>query len=162
MKIMNNSGFTLIELLIALSIGAILLAIGAPSFQESIAANRIDATSDNFMRSLNVARSEAIKRGRTMSMRQITNGNSGSWAGGWCIVEDAPTACAGDMIIREGGDNTLNILSTQTTFTFNSLGHLTNSADQVTLCRPGKAQGLNITISAIGQALSERKYDCPA
>jgi len=56
-------GFSLIELITTLSIASILLALGIPSFQTLIQNNRMTATINTIVSHLNMARSEAIKRG---------------------------------------------------------------------------------------------------
>lgn len=59
----RQQGFTLLELLITLSIVSILFAISAPQFGETIAKNRVSATTDSVIRTVQLARSESIKRG---------------------------------------------------------------------------------------------------
>lgn len=56
-------GFSLLELITTLSIASILLALGIPSFQTLIQSNRMTATVNTISSHLNMARSEAIKRG---------------------------------------------------------------------------------------------------
>lgn len=56
-------GFSLIELMVAVAILAILLALAVPSFQDMIQQNRVRTAAADLNDSLNLARSEAIKRG---------------------------------------------------------------------------------------------------
>lgn len=56
-------GFSLIELMVAVAILAILLALAVPSFQDMIQRNRVRTAAADLTDSLNLARSEAIKRG---------------------------------------------------------------------------------------------------
>jgi type IV fimbrial biogenesis protein FimT len=60
---LSYSGFTLIELITSLSIASILLAIGIPSFQILTQSNRMTGAINTITSHLNLARSEAVKRG---------------------------------------------------------------------------------------------------
>ena len=112
---MNRSnGFTLIELMITLVIVAIVLAIGVPSFQGMMRNNRIAAHTNDFLGSLNLARSEAIKRGvgwRVVLCPAIVDSDnldntvcSGSaWGDGWVVFVDADAN--GDGLLNEATDN---------------------------------------------------------
>jgi prepilin-type N-terminal cleavage/methylation domain-containing protein len=55
-------GFTLIELMIAIAVFAILLAIAVPSFRDASLAARLGSIANNMVASVQLARSEAIKR----------------------------------------------------------------------------------------------------
>lgn len=79
------NGFTLVELLVTLAIAAILTTIALPSFQEMIANNRISSVSNELLTSISTARTEAIKRGRSVTI-QSNQGNT--WEGGWQIFID--------------------------------------------------------------------------
>lgn len=98
---MNKSyGFTLIELMITLAIVAIVLAVGVPSFQGMMRNNRIAAHTNDFLGSLNLARSEAIKRGQRVALAPNAVGN---WGQGWTIFVDADddgVLDAGEIILR--------------------------------------------------------------
>ena len=59
-------GVTLVELLITLSIAALLVTIGIPSFRDIIANNRLATASNDLLFGLNLAKSEAIRRNQSM------------------------------------------------------------------------------------------------
>lgn len=61
--LLRSRGFSLIELMVAITILAILLALAVPSFQDMIQRNRVRTAAADLSDSLNLARSEAIKRG---------------------------------------------------------------------------------------------------
>ena len=84
------SGVSLIELMITLSIAAILLALGAPSFMAMLNTNRLEARAGDFISSLNVARSEAVLRNTRTSMCKSSDGASctGDWEEGWIVFVD--------------------------------------------------------------------------
>ncbi|MGB5065269.1 MAG: GspH/FimT family pseudopilin, partial [Candidatus Competibacter sp.] len=72
----RKSGFTLIELMITVALAAIVLTLGVPAFQETIRNNRLATTVNDFISSLNLTRSEAIKRGTRVTLCKSANGTS--------------------------------------------------------------------------------------
>lgn len=80
-----NKGFTLIELLVTLVIMTIIMAIGVPSFQTTISNSRLTTAINELSTSMNLARSEAIKRNRSVTIRKKDNVN---WESGWIIFTD--------------------------------------------------------------------------
>ena len=62
------SGFTLLELMVVVVIGAILLGIGIPSFNNFIRNGRMTAAANDLVVGLHYARSEAIKRRAAVSI----------------------------------------------------------------------------------------------
>ncbi len=88
-----HRGFTLVELMITLALAAILMSIGIPSFQSYMELNRLAAQSNQMVQSLNLARSEAGKRGGNIAVAPIVAGN---WAQGWQVWVDTNTNNAVD------------------------------------------------------------------
>jgi type IV fimbrial biogenesis protein FimT len=84
------TGVTLLELMITISIAAILLAAGAPSFMQMLAKNRLEASSNDFVSSLNLARSEAVLRNVRTTVCRSSDGTScgGEWEDGWIVFVD--------------------------------------------------------------------------
>ena len=91
MDCIEARGFTLVELVIALAIGAILMAVAAPSFTDLVRTSRLSAQLNSFARAVNFGRMEAIKRGRTASIC-VRSGdacrNDGPWRDGWVVFVD--------------------------------------------------------------------------
>lgn len=71
----HNRGVTLIELMVTLSILAIVLAMALPSFGQLMAEHKIKTVSQTLVSALNLARSEAIKRGHEVSVCPLAAGN---------------------------------------------------------------------------------------
>lgn len=87
-------GFTLVELIVTVTIAAILLMIGVPSFQTMILNNSRVAQVNEFIGALNMARSEAIKRGSRVVICRSSDGSAcatdttGNWEEGWIVFVD--------------------------------------------------------------------------
>jgi type IV fimbrial biogenesis protein FimT len=58
----RRAGFTLIELMVTLSVAAILMAIAIPNLRNFIRNNRLTSGVNDLLHSIQVARTEAIKR----------------------------------------------------------------------------------------------------
>ena len=92
MKRMQH-GTTLIEMLTVVSIAAILLAIGVPSYQYVTTANRVSAEVNALLSDMQFARSEAVKEGQMVTVCPSTNqtqcdANSTAWQTGWIVFSD--------------------------------------------------------------------------
>jgi len=90
-KIKKLSGFTIIELMIALAVAAVLLALAAPSFVDTIRSNRLATQTSYFVTAINLARSEAIKRNTPVVMCKGAAGQCDSavdWEDGWIVFAD--------------------------------------------------------------------------
>ena len=84
-------GFSLIEILVTISISGVLLLFAVPSYVGLTQQNRILAAVNAFNGDLRFARSEASRRGVSISMCPTTNNTSCStnWASGWMVFLDA-------------------------------------------------------------------------
>lgn len=76
-------GFTLVELLVVVSLLAVLAALAAPSMRSMVASQRVRTTASDLHLALVKARSEALKRNASVTLRPA---NASDWASGWQIV----------------------------------------------------------------------------
>jgi type IV fimbrial biogenesis protein FimT len=121
----SERGVTMLELLVTLTIAGILLAIGAPSLVDFLSTNRVASASNQLMGSLGFARSEAIKRGRTVTLCKSADGTScttlGGWEQGWIVFPDGST-----QGIIDGTDAPLKVVQAFSGLTISGGGNFPN------------------------------------
>jgi len=105
MKKNSSKGFTLIELIVTLTVGAILFAVAIPAYKSTMTRNRIETLMSELTRSLNIARSEAIKRGTTVTVCKSADQTNcgGTWSNGWIVFSDQNkdgSVDAGDELLQ--------------------------------------------------------------
>lgn len=87
------TGFTLVELMITLAVLGILGILVVPAMTTFIHSNRLTTATNQFIGALNLARTEAIKRGVNVGVCKSDNGSSctgtGTWESGWIVYLDA-------------------------------------------------------------------------
>lgn len=110
----KSQGMTLIELLVVVAIAAVLMGLAVPSLREFVAKNRLSSASTELVGALNLARSEAVKRVRTVSVCKSADGATctlaGNWEQGWVVFVDGNVqgtldgvGAAADTLLRAGG-----------------------------------------------------------
>ncbi len=154
-----ESGFSLVELMVTVSIVGIVAAIGAPSFQSMINDTRSNSLANEFASSINLARSEAIKRGAqvTVCKSDITATNptcstSANWQNGWLIFVDTGTLGTvdnADTRLKVGQPSSSNAAITPDTIFTNYISYLpsgmSNGAGNILICVGGIARTINIS-----------------
>ena len=86
----------MLELLITIVIGGVLMSVALPSFRSLLSDSQMVATSNEFVTSIQIARSEAIKRGTFAGLCPSTAPGSASavcatgtgWTAGWIVFAD--------------------------------------------------------------------------
>lgn len=111
MKSPAQNGFTLMELLMSIVFAAVLLALASPSFVEFNQNRRITNQANEFVSSLALARSEALKRvSRVTVCRANSTGTAcagaGNWGDGWIVFLDPDNSGT-----RGGGEQILKVVS---------------------------------------------------
>jgi type IV fimbrial biogenesis protein FimT len=145
---MNSSrkthlGFSLLELMTALAVAAVLVTVGVPSFRYVTNANRITAEVNGLLGDLQLARAEAIKEGRPVTVCRSVNGATcaaaTSWHSGWIVFMDSN----GNRTVQVGE----SVLRAQTPFAAGDTFVASNNISAVTFNREGFAFGLPGTVT---------------
>lgn len=174
----NANGFTLIELLVTVAVVSILLAVGVPEFKRMTENNRMVAAINRMAGDLNLARSEAVKQGRSVTLCASADGATCSgntdWSNGWIVFLDQNRNGSVDgtdaLISRQGAlPAGLQLRATQfddnTIITFLPTGRLLPTLDPdgtFVLCEtrnkdPKQARAINL--NALGRTSLARDTD---
>lgn len=142
----KQQGFTLAEMLVVVAVLGILAAIAAPNLADMVRKQRIKTASFDVFSTLNLARSEAIKRNRSVTVRPT----SSDWSRGWQIADSA-----GNVIKEQPGWSDLT-LSGPGQIIFTSNGRVSGSAAQFSLSARDVAAGDKrcIELDLSGRAVS--------
>ena len=138
----HSRGVTLIELLVAISVLGILLAIGVPAMARFLHDVRVSNATNEFVNAIGLARAEAIKRSRLVTLCRSTDAETATtpscstvgddWNTGWLVFVEGSSSSGvgeyddGEVILARRGSLPGNISATMSTanawITFNSSG----------------------------------------
>jgi type IV fimbrial biogenesis protein FimT len=109
----SEAGFNLVELLVVIGVASMLMAMGVSSYRYVTNSSRVSGEINSLLGDMQMARSEAIKRGQIISICPSNSdgtacaGGGGSWKDGWIVFTDwngdgAVTAGApdNDQVVR--------------------------------------------------------------
>lgn len=90
---LRAQGFSLVELLVVVALLGILAGLAGPSFTGQFQRYRVDAVREDLIASLQLARTEAIRRGQTVVIEKQTNcavtlASGQDWSCGWILYPD--------------------------------------------------------------------------
>lgn len=177
-KVNKIKGFTLIELLIVVAILGSLIALAIPSFQDTIEAANTNSQIKVMLTTMNLARSEAIKRGDNVHICATNDGadcDEDDWSEGWMVFHDANSDADGTAGSVDVGDtivrvfDTLGAGSTMTStidlLSYNSLGFSATGGVQTFLLCPGSNNANNARSIEVGPTGRGRRIEdglaCP-
>ena len=103
-------GFTLVEMLMALTVGGVLTALTVPAMTGMLNTQKSTSAVNALFTSLNLARSEAIKRNARAVLCKTADGVSctthGGWEQGWIVFHDANNNAVldpGEQVVLQQG-----------------------------------------------------------
>lgn len=144
------AGFTLVELVITIAVVAILVALATPSFTSVINSNRLTAQANNLVADLQLARSEAVRRNRTVRVCRTPDGAvcaaaAGDWDA-WLVV--IPSTTPLEILRSSEVDSPVEMASTVASVDFRADGLARNGAGSLvdttfTACIPTKRPAEN-------------------
>lgn len=149
------AGFTLIELMVTLAIAVILASIAAPSFQNMLASQRVRAATSDLITHLMLARSEAIKQNRSITL--LSNAGEEAWQGGWRIF---PANAAAALVKVQSAYASIVITAAVESVTYNRDGRVASNqpvlftVTDASLANGNQARCIRITVT--GMPISER------
>jgi type IV fimbrial biogenesis protein FimT len=137
----HAAGFNLVEMLVVITIVAILTGIGVPSFRYVTYSNRVSSEINGLLGDMQLARTEAMKRGIPVSVCPTTDATTcattSNWQTGWLVFSDLN----GDGTITPADNDA--ILRAQQPFTSSdTLVIGTTAVNAITFNRTGLAIGL--------------------
>ena len=170
----RHTGFTLIELIVTLVVATILMTLAVPNFRDFLLNNRLTTTANEFTAAANLARSEAIKRGRnatvcvsSTSMNAAPGCTAGTdWGVGWLVWVDADgdTNMDDDERLRVGDklDSTgLTFTGDVSSFQYDSRGAVANTGTIEVCDDRADEVGRQLSVTATGRIELDRAFDCP-
>jgi type IV fimbrial biogenesis protein FimT len=168
---LRQSGFTLLELLATILIAGILFSTAIPSFRNLIQNNRQVSHTNEFVTSMHLARSEAVKRGRVVRVTAANaSDSSDEWAPGWSVWVDlnsSNTMNAGEElrgVIDMTDSITLNSTGDVSDYRYNPDGSLGAGAnDTLDVCDSSRSGEVRrrISTSANGRVSLDTSGTCP-
>jgi type IV fimbrial biogenesis protein FimT len=164
----RHKGFTLIELMLTLLVMAIVLTLAVPSFTGIIRNTRATTDVNTLVSALQLARSEAVKRGTEVS---VTATDATSLASGYCVkLGGAGVACSAPdatpdnrLRVYDAIESDFNAVASEVVF--NRMGELV-SANALTIsiapygCPTGKADALRQLQIGLGGQVTVSRGDC--
>jgi type IV fimbrial biogenesis protein FimT len=163
----RQSGFTLLEALVVLAVLGVLLGMAIPTFANLQAKQQLQAQAEGLLGSLQLARSEAIRRQQPVTLCPRADeacDPDASWVTGWLVFVDANHNARRDvgevmLEIREPlpGPAIVNATSTvRGYFSYGPEGRSmsTNGAFMAgtwRFCRDTLPQGWQVVSNALGQ-----------
>lgn len=158
-RAVHQTGVTLVELLVVITLAAILMSIGVPSYKYVTNSNRMATEVNSLLGDLQYARSEAVREGQyvTVCVAQTTSpavcaaSGTATWQNGWIIFSDVnhdQTVDSGDPVLR-----------IQSAFTSSDTFVANPAASNVTFNRDGFASlSTGVTRITLNDSASDAAY----
>ncbi|MGH7128102.1 MAG: GspH/FimT family pseudopilin, partial [Planctomycetaceae bacterium] len=155
----KNGGFTLFELMVTIAVAAVIVSFGVPAFKSFIQNNRATTHTNDLVTALNLARSEATRRGAAVTVCSSTDASTcngdDDWSTGWVV-----RSAAGDVLRvwpeRSGGAGVVSADIDEVRFL--ARGSLGTAAPTFTVELPDCTgdQLRNVAVNAAGRISVER------
>jgi type IV fimbrial biogenesis protein FimT len=148
-----EAGFTLIELAIVLAVVAILCRVATPGLSRAAAMHALAAQSSEFIATLRFARSEALKRGMSITVCATAPGGAplacqgaraADWRSGWIVFADSQrrgVLAAGGPVLRlqQPLQRSGGVSGTRGNISFTAAGFSTDASSHFLFSPPAEA-----------------------
>lgn len=134
----NQKAFSLIELMVTVTVVSVALALAVPSYNKQVLNSRSVALGEEFLGAVNLARYEAVKRAKRVSLCASSDSTTaspsctGGWADGYIMFVDEATS---DDATSPVLGSTPNIIRVYAKSVANSSIAVTNNATATTFIR---------------------------
>ena len=175
-------GFTLIELMMTIAIAGILAVLALPGFTKSLKNNCMTTTTNNLVTSLQLAKSEAVKRRATVRVEAIDasdpDNDNNVWSkAGWRVrgpdittsavitktLREVEPGCGSDYIRiygTGGAQATGSGASASASVSYDSSGYTESSVFNV--CDSDKeVSDRQVSLNSLGRPSTESNFTCP-
>jgi type IV fimbrial biogenesis protein FimT len=152
-------GFTLVELMVTMAVVGILAAIAAPAMTSLINGNRLSGTTGELTASLQLARSEAVRRSAPVTICGTTDGAtcSADWSR-WMIRGRDNTSGATETIRDSTASSSVQVSGPAGGIVFRPSG-LVDAGQQLTVCVPTSSPEQNqriVTVMISGSTVTAK------
>lgn len=162
-----SRGYSLYELLMTLTLVAVLVGLGLPSFAGLAARSRIHAEVNALFHAIHVARKESIMRRRVVSLCPSLDGlacNPGrDWSAGWLMFENTdrdspPERDAGEALLQAHTVNpAVRIMANRRGFTLRATQKRATNGTFVVCDRAGRVVPTALVVSYTGRPRTTRE-----
>lgn len=133
-----HRGMTLIELLITITLIGALISLATPSFMDIAARNRMATAVNTLLAHLQLARSEAVKRGLRVTVCPSTDGSTcaedAAWHAGYLVTLDGTNSSAILRASDSSNPAAIEIKSNRSQVTYQPEGTAGGSNQTFTFC----------------------------